>query len=184
MHCDADCDACTAARVGCAQGSRCTAGMGPAGSRPGRQAHADPTPAPAYAAGVQCLCLSAADRDKGVLMLPYCVTERCPACIFVHSTQKGMIFGVLKEVQQTIPHKHECLQSETKAVPEHVAGKDGKEQVEKPAGKGRKARQGAKKWAERAAQAASIPGAAPLRPDSSANAMVSGSSASHACTAL
>ena len=52
-------------------------GICPAGSRPGRQAHADPTPAPAYAAGVQCLCLSAADRDKGVLSLPYCVTERC-----------------------------------------------------------------------------------------------------------
>ena len=91
---------------------------------------------------------------------------------------------MLKEVQQTIPHKHECLQSETKAVPEHTEGDDSKEQKERPAVKGRKARQGAKKRAERAAQAASIPGAAPLRPDSSATAMANGSLASHACTII
>ncbi len=69
-------------------------------------------------------------------------------------------------------------------MPEHVEGDDRKDQKQRPAVKGRKARQGAKKRAERAAQAASIPGAAPLRPDSSATAMASGSSASHACTPL
>ena len=59
-------------------------------------------------------------------------------------------------------------------MPENIDMKQRKEQAERPAVKGRKARQGAKKRAERAAQAASIPGAAPLRPDSSATAMVSG----------
>ena len=102
----------------------------------------------------------------------------------VQCTKQGLISGSAKCKLQTTPHKHPCLQTETKAVPEHTEGDDSKEQKERPAVKGRKARQGAKKRAERAAQAASIPGAAPLRPDSSATAMVSGSSASHACTAL